>query len=128
MSSEIEDILDRAEDRENTYDWISATGLYLKVLDFLPELTSRRGEVHERIGFALGKAALQTENVDEFKGRLSKATVNYEKALEVYSKLIDPTDSPRIFLCRAMLAYFGYWRGHLHGLFSEKRIDSEIGY
>ena len=70
------------------YRWLEAADVYRHALgaveedDFL-----KRGEVHERIGHCLHRAAMQAEGQEEFKKRMHRAIEAYEKACGFYEKL-----------------------------------------
>ena len=106
----MEEILHRAERLEKEYDWVGATESYEKALNLLPQDDfSKRGEIHERLGYAFYRFAFQAESKDEFRHRLRQAILNHEKAKELYQKLNEPTKTGRILRCGAMSAYMGYW-------------------
>jgi hypothetical protein len=107
----IEGLLNNAESREKEYNWLGAIEFYEKALacvlqqkDFL-----KAGEILERIGFCLHKAAMQAESREEFKQGMQQAVEAYEKAQGFYENLADEQKPARIFRCRAIAKYLGYW-------------------
>jgi hypothetical protein len=106
----VEEILHQAEQSEKEYDWLGATALHEKALNLLLESDfSRKGEIHERLGYALYRFAFQAESKDEFRDRLHQSSVAYEKAVELYGELNEPVKTARTLRCDAMIAYIGYW-------------------
>jgi tetratricopeptide (TPR) repeat protein len=61
------------------------------------------------MGYASYRAAMQSDGVDEFKGRMRKAVTNYNRAREFYCRLDESSITARVFRCDAMVAYIGYW-------------------
>jgi len=108
--SSVEEILHHAEQLEKEYDWLGASAQHEKALNLLPESDfSRKGEIHERLGYALYRFAFQAESKDEFRDRLHQSSVAYEKAVELYGELNEPVKTARTLRCDAMIAYIGYW-------------------
>jgi len=107
----VEAILSQAEKLERRYDWLGTIESYRKALGLVSEQDfSRMGEIHERLGFALYRAAMQAKSVQEFKVRCAKAIENYEESKEFYARLRVPEKTPTMLRCEAMIAYMGYWR------------------
>jgi len=126
MSEElgIRSILKEASEREKQYDWLGAVGTYKKGIETVSEQDfSALGELHEGVGFAYSKAAMQAENADEFKERMHSAATSYRKAQECYQRLNDGEKTPRILRCNAMTAYIGYWLAS--GSAEKKRLLGE---
>jgi hypothetical protein len=106
----VEEILRRAEESEKTYDWSGATELYEKALNSLPkDAHSIAGEVNEKLAYALYRHAFQAANNEEFKERLSRAALDYDKAIRFYENLPQSARMSRILRCNAMKAYIGSW-------------------
>jgi tetratricopeptide (TPR) repeat protein len=109
-TSSVNTIRKQAEGKEREYDWLGAAETYENGLGMVSKQdSSTLGEIYERLGYAFRRAAMQAENVDEFRERMRKAAMNYGKARESYEKLSDEGKVPRIFRCDAMKAYIGYW-------------------
>ncbi len=103
-------ILDRAAEQERRYEWSDAILSYSQALSLVPEQEFfRKGEISERSAYASYQAAMQGDNVDEFRDRIRKALADYSCAKEFYSKLDEPTGRPRILRCDAMVAYMDHW-------------------
>jgi hypothetical protein len=106
----VEEILHHAEQLEKEYDWLRAAESYEKVLNLLPQDDfSKRGEFHERLGYAFYRFAFQAESKDKFRERLGQSAASYEKAVGCYGKLNEPVKTARTLRCDAMIAYIGYW-------------------
>jgi hypothetical protein len=109
-SSSLESILDQIAKQEKEYDWSGAAESYEKALALVPERDFlRSGEVHERLGYASYRAAMQAESPEEFKNRMRQGVADYEKAKEFYGRLSEREKVPRMLRCDAVIAYFGYW-------------------
>ncbi len=105
-----ESLLGQAGKHEKEYDWLGATGTYKKALGLVPDQDfSKIGEIYERLGFALYRAAMQAESADEFRDKMRQAVANFEKAKKSYGCLGEQGKTPRILRCDAMSAYMGYW-------------------
>jgi exonuclease VII small subunit len=108
--SAVEDILNQAERLEKEYEWHRAAESYEKALKLLPEDDfSRKAETLERLGYALYRAAFQTESNDEFKEVMHRAVLSYRQAKELYSRFNDPLKTPKMQRCDAMATLAGYW-------------------
>lgn len=106
----VEQLLTHARERESEYDWLGAFECYKKALGAMSKMDySRIGELEERSGYAVYRAAMQAESRDEFNERLPQALVHYESGLEFYEKLNDPRASARLHRCRAMITFLGSW-------------------
>ena len=105
----MEEILHRAERLEKEYDWVGAAESYEKALNLLPEDDfSRKGEIHERLGYALYRTAFQAESSSDFQERMRQAVKNYEKAKGFYEKMGEP-EKARAVRCDALIAYSSSW-------------------
>ncbi len=115
----MEEILHLAEQLEKGYDWLGAAESYDKAMKGLPENDfSRRGYTGERLGYAFYRAAMQAESQEEFRERMHRAVGAWEKADGFYEKLMDNQKAARMFRCKAIIKYLGYW---LASVPSEKR-------
>lgn len=107
--SSVDVILNQAKEREKEYDWLGAVESHKKALGLVPETDFLKlGQVQERVGYSFCQAAMQAENVDQFRERMRQAVANYEKAKEFYGRLSEPRKTPRVLRCDAMIAYMGY--------------------
>jgi len=106
----LELILVQIEKQEKEYDWLGAVEFYNNALVLVPKQHFLKlGEIHERLGYAFYRAAMQAESQEEFKSRMRQGVANYEKAKEFYGALSELTASARMLRCSAMNAYMGYW-------------------
>jgi len=106
----VEEILHRAEQLEKEYDWLGAAELYEKALNLLQQDDfSRKGEIHECLGYASYRAAFQAERNDEFRVRMRHAVAAYEKANRCNERLNEPVKTRKILYCNAMIVYMDYW-------------------
>jgi len=106
----VESILGQIGQQEKEYDWLEAAESYKKALILVRERDFLKlAEIHERLGYAFYRAAMQAENQEEFRGRMRQAVANYEKAKEFYEHLSESVKMARMLRCDAMIAYVGYW-------------------
>ncbi len=103
--------LNKAEELEREYEWLGAIefhekalGQVLKQKDFL-----EAGDIEERIGYCLSRGAFQAESLEIFKQRMREAIGAYEIAQGFYNRLVDEQKASRMFRCRAVVKYLGYW-------------------
>ncbi len=108
--SRIETILGDAASLGKKYEWLRAADLYGQVLSAVDDVDFfRRGEIQEKIGYSLQKAAFQAENREEFRQRMQGAIEAYEKAHDFYEKLADGRGAPWMLRCRAISRDLSYW-------------------
>ncbi|MCW4026956.1 MAG: tetratricopeptide repeat protein, partial [Candidatus Bathyarchaeota archaeon] len=129
MSASIEEVLGEATRLEKEYEWLQASELYEQALGMVDEEDYfRRGEIQEKIGYCLQRAAFQAETQDEFMERIKKAVYAYGEAQRFYESLIDEKISPWILRCEALTKYLSFW---LASKPSERRTlleeSSELG-
>jgi KaiC/GvpD/RAD55 family RecA-like ATPase len=106
----VEEILHQAEQSEKNYDWLGATESYKKALNLLSEDDfSRKGDITERLGYAVYRAAFQAENNNMFRERMRQSVANYQGAKEFYGRLNEQARAPRTFRCDAMIEFAGHW-------------------
>ncbi len=110
-TSSADAILTQAKIKEKEYDWLGAAENYAKVLDSISAQNfSSSGDLHERLGYAFRKAAMQAENVNEFTNRMNKAAAHYGKALEAYERINGSEKANAKGLrCNATNAYIEHW-------------------
>ena len=109
-ASSVEEILGKAKEEEGRYEWLKAADCYRKALMAVAETDFlRKGEISERMAYAVYKAAFQAENSNEFRERIRQATLYHEKAKELYGKLNESVKNPRMLRCEAMIAFAGSW-------------------
>ncbi len=115
----VDQVLGRAVEREREYDWLGATELYRKALNLVPKTDFlKMGQVQEKVGYSLDRAAMQAESQEDFKKKMQRAVEAYEKAHEFYEKLIDEQKAAWMFRCKAVVRHLGYW---LTSVSSDKR-------
>lgn len=86
--SNVDEVFSQANKREKEYDWLGAVETYKKELDSIPpQDLLRLGELQERLGYAFRRAAMQADEVDEFRDRMKKAAASYDKAREAYTSI-----------------------------------------
>ena len=110
-TSSVDAILTQASMKEKEHDWLGAAETYAKGLDSISAQDfSSLGDLHERLGYAFRKAAMQVEDVNEFKNRMNKAAAHYGKALEAYERISDSeTAKAKGLRCSAAKAYVEHW-------------------
>ncbi|NIM44072.1 MAG: hypothetical protein GTO54_00290, partial [Nitrososphaeria archaeon] len=75
----VEDILGEAANLGKKYEWLGAADLYGQALSMVDEEDYfRRGEIQEKIGYSLQRAAFQAENKQEFRERMQRSIEAYE--------------------------------------------------
>jgi tetratricopeptide (TPR) repeat protein len=101
----------RAKEKERQYDWFGAAidhsksvGAYLTSKNFL-----QAGEVQERIGLCLHRAAFQAETLKEFQMRIKSAADAYQRGVEFFRKMGDRQREARISSCKAKGTYVKLW-------------------
>ena len=95
---------------ERAYDWIGAARAYEAALASLPAGDARaRGELFEHLAFALGRAAFQAADPDEFRAGMEKAIEACGKAEGAYSRTPPTEDSARTARCHATKACYQFW-------------------
>lgn len=104
-------ILTQANIKEKEYNWLGAAENYAKVLDSISAQNfSSSGDLHERLGYAFRKAAMQAEDVNEFTNRMNEAAAHYDKALEAYERINgSETTKAKGLRCNAAKAYIEHW-------------------
>ena len=108
--SRVEAILGEAAGLERRYQWLGATDLYKQTLSAVDEEDYlRRGEIQEKIGYSLQRAAFQAESREEFRERMQGAIEAYEKAHEFYRELTEERGAPWMFRCKAISKDLSYW-------------------
>ena len=96
--------------REN--DWLGAIEVYSATLDSIPaDDLAILGELHEHLGYASCRAAMQADDVEEFRNRLNQAFLNFDKSQEAYSKTVedDTISHAKVLRCEASKAYVKHW-------------------
>lgn len=78
-------ILGEAARQEGEYDWLGAAESYVKALKILNEHdVLSRGAIYEQRSYALYRAAMQADSLDESKDRIRQALSDCEKGRENY--------------------------------------------
>ncbi len=111
---DLEALLSRAKGKEREYDWLCAAESYEKALDPVSMNDSlKRGEILERQGFSLYKAAMQSDGEGQFRERTQKAIDCYVKAESLYEETPEPMRTPFKTRTEAMVAFLGYWKSSI---------------
>ncbi len=106
----MESVLTRAREQEREYNWSRAAHSYDEALGLVSNQdVSKMGELHERRGYASYRAALQAENVEEFRERIRNGIAAYEKARGLYEQTGEHRTAARALRCRAIISYLQYW-------------------
>ncbi len=106
----MEPILSQARELERKYDWLGAAESYKKTADLVSTQDFRKSsEIGERLGYTFYRAALQADNVEEFRERMGNAIASYEKAKGLYGKASEQPMTARALRCNAMISYLEYW-------------------
>jgi hypothetical protein len=111
-TSILDPILTQANKKEEEHDWLGAVETYKKGFDSISAQNfSSLGELYERLGYAFRKAAMQADDADEFKDRMTKANANYENAREAYGRINgdEATTRAKSLRCDAAIAYIEHW-------------------
>jgi hypothetical protein len=95
---------------ERKYDWLGAATLYRDAVNLVSALEFlKKGEMQERIGHCLYRAAFQTDGLDEFRGRMRRALDAYTSARGLYAQLTSVQKVGRVFRCDAIASYLHFW-------------------
>jgi len=109
-SADVEGILDEATGLEREYEWMEASGLYEQALSIVAEDDYfRRGEIQEKKGHALYRAAFQAESQKEFKEKMQRAVNTYKKAMGIYRELVDEQGVVWTSRCEAVAKYLNFY-------------------
>jgi tetratricopeptide (TPR) repeat protein len=110
VSASVEETLGEATRLEKEYEWLQASGLYEQALDIVDEGDYfKRGEIQEKNGHSIQRAAFQAESLVEFREKMGLAVEAYEKAHDFYEKLAYEQGTPWMLRCRAISRYLSYW-------------------
>jgi nucleotide-binding universal stress UspA family protein len=106
----VKSILNSARKHEDKYDWAGAIESYRKALGSESERDfSSVGEIHERLGYALYRAAMQSGSTSEFRDKMHQAIAHCDKAGKLYENLGEPMKTPRMLRCSALVMLASYW-------------------
>jgi len=120
----VEEVLSQAREREQEYEWLEAIECYRKTRSLAAKRISlRKGEICEAMGYAFFRAAMQAENVGQFRTRCAETVECYEEARDSYDELDSPLTKGRVLRCKSMIAYLNYW---LASELSERRRLIEL--
>jgi len=103
--------LNKAEELEKAYDWLSAEDFYEKAFDLSLKLEDflKAAEIREQMGFCFFKAALQAEKHEDFRSRMNLAAEAYERAVELFERGEEEGKRPKINHSKALAAYVSSW-------------------
>ena len=106
----VEGVLGRASALEKEYEWLQTSDLYRQILSGVDEGDHfRRGEVQEKIGHSLHRAAFQAESREVFLERLQRGIEAYEVARGLYEMTADEGKVGRALRCGAIARYLEHW-------------------
>ena len=110
MNINIEETLSEATELEKNYEWLQASELYEQALNMIDEEDHfRKGEIQEKIGYSLHKAAFQQENKKEFIFGMENAVNAYTSAQRFFKQISDDRRVPWIRRCKAFSKYLDHW-------------------
>jgi hypothetical protein len=110
LSASFDEFLGEVARLEKEYEWLQASEFYGQALGMIDEGDYfRRGEIQEKIGYSLQRAAFQVESREEFRERMRLAVEAYEKAYGFYEKLADEQGAPWMLRCRAVSKDLSHW-------------------
>jgi hypothetical protein len=110
VSSSVEEVLGEAARLEKEYEWLKASELYEQALSGVDEGDFfRRGEVQEKIGRALHRAAFQAESRDVFLEKIQQSIMAYAKAEELFDKSKYEHKEAWMLRCNAIAKYLEFW-------------------
>lgn len=111
--------INHADEQEKQWDWLGAADTYEKVLTRVPDDDHLQiGGLLERRAYAIHRAALQADSIDQFEERNHEAIRIYARARQTYEDVTGTTTTGRKHRCDAMISYLGFW---LAGNAEEKR-------
>ena len=106
----MEEILHQAEQLEKEYDWLGASTLYEKALNLLPEDDySRKGEMHERLGYVFYRAAFQAESNDDVQEKDTSGHSELSRRPRNSMEDRKTSEGAQKRRCDAMIALMDYW-------------------
>jgi len=98
-------VVSEAEALEREYRWLEAAGVHERSLEAADEKDSMtRGEIQEKIGYCLLRAAAQADSNETFRDHMRQVVEAYEKASEYFRGSSGPG-----LHCSAMIPYIGFW-------------------
>jgi len=107
---DIESLLSRAKKQEKEFDWLGAAKHNLAALELLSsDDATKAAEVQEAVAYDFYRAAFQSEDVGQFRKGLEKASEQYEKAMDCYSRINSQDAAACANRCGAMNALSGFW-------------------
>ncbi|MCW4026007.1 MAG: hypothetical protein NWE76_00805, partial [Candidatus Bathyarchaeota archaeon] len=109
MSASVDEILGEATRFEKEYEWLQASDLYEQALGMVDEGDYfRRGEIQEKIGHSLQRAAFQAGSREEFEAKMRQAIRAYNAARGLYERSGDE-NAAWMLRCGALSSYLSHW-------------------
>jgi len=106
----LEPAVSTAGELERTYHWLEAAESYRQAVDFVSETDFlRKGAIQERVGHCFHRAAFQTNDPLELKGRMQRALDSYARARGSYAQLAGAQKAARMSRCEAVASYLRLW-------------------
>ncbi len=107
---DLEALVAQAKEQEEAYDWLGAAGYYKQALEQASDLSeSKLGELYEAYGYAVHKAAMQSDTKEDFRNKTVEAISIYDKACLAYQEPNSPLTTARNLRCKTMIAQLGFW-------------------
>ena len=105
-----EEVLEKAGVFEKKHDWMEAKVFYEQALRLVRRSDSwRKGEIQERVGHSLYRAAFQAETKEEFRRRMGLSSEAYEQAARLFEVSKDSKKHAKISFCSARASYGKSW-------------------
>ena len=103
-------LLARVEAHVREHDWLRVALVYSEALENIsPHDLTTSAVSREEIGYALFRAAMQSQSEVEFEGRVRQAVENYENAGATYAEL-GKVGHPSALRTLAMTRYLDFWK------------------
>jgi predicted transcriptional regulator len=105
----IDGMLSEAAELEKKYKWLEVYELYDQALKTGMKDYFRKGEIQEKIGYSLYRAAFQNEQERDFLDGVKKAAEAYSLAQSLYEKMESDQALTLALRCKAFSKYLEHW-------------------
>jgi hypothetical protein len=110
VSASVDEILGEATKFEKEYEWLQASEFYGQALGMVDEVDYlKKGEIQEKKGYSLHRAAFQAESRDEFLEKIRQSIMAYTKAEELFDKSKYEHKEAWMLRCNAIAKYLEFW-------------------